>query len=45
MKKTYIRVALLILSAVFVVLGLYRGETAEILRKAVMICLQCIGIG
>ncbi|MBQ9341114.1 MAG: hypothetical protein IJK13_00735 [Lachnospiraceae bacterium] len=45
MKKTYIRVALIILSVALIVTGLYRGETAEILRKAVMICLQCIGIG
>ncbi|MCR5374268.1 MAG: hypothetical protein K6E39_02725 [Lachnospiraceae bacterium] len=45
MKKSYIRAALLVVSAALIILGIYRGETAEILRKAVMICLQCIGIG
>jgi hypothetical protein len=31
--------------AALVVLGLFRGEASEVLKKAVMICLECIGIG
>ena len=27
------------------VLGAYNGQLADIYRKAVMICLECIGIG
>lgn len=42
------RYAQLGLGAVFLVvltLGLWRGEADDVLRKAIMICLECIGIG
>jgi hypothetical protein len=26
-------------------LGIWRGELNEIMRKAVVVCLECIGIG
>ena len=28
-----------------VVLGVWRGEAETVLQKAVMICMECIGIG
>lgn len=31
--------------AVFMIVGIYRGELAIVLRKAITICLECIGIG
>ncbi|QOX62945.1 thioredoxin [Anoxybacterium hadale] len=31
--------------AVFMITGIYRGEIAVVLRKAINICLECIGIG
>ena len=30
---------------IFLVLGAFDGQFTEIYRKAVMICLECIGIG
>ena len=34
-----------VLGAVFLVLGALSDQFMEIYRKAVMICLECIGIG
>ncbi|MCR5503261.1 MAG: hypothetical protein K6F53_09645 [Lachnospiraceae bacterium] len=39
------RVALLILSVAMIAAGLYRNDFREVLSKAVMICMECIGIG
>lgn len=33
------------LGMLFLLIGIYRGQLEEIYRKAVMICLECIGIG
>lgn len=44
-KKHYITVALLVISVIFIVLGVIREEHLEVLGKAVRICLECIGIG
>lgn len=35
----------LLLGCAFVVLGIYRGEQDTVLRKATLICMECIGIG
>ena len=41
----FLRAIVFALGAVFLVLGIWRGEPAEVMRKAVVICLECIGIG
>lgn len=42
---SYFSRVILILSAAGIGYGIMRGEQAEVLKKAVAVCLQCIGIG
>lgn len=44
-KRQALSIALLLLGLAFVVIGVSRGEAAEVLTKAVRICMECIGIG
>ena len=44
-KKSIIAVSVIVLGIAFLVFGIYRGEVDVVLRKAVNICLECIGIG
>jgi hypothetical protein len=37
--------ALLILSCLMIAVGITNGEMAVVLKKAVNVCLECIGIG
>ena len=36
---------LLLAGLAFLGIGVFRGETVEVMRKATMICLECIGLG
>ena len=40
-----IRVALIVVSAILIALGIFRGEALEVLAKGVRVCLECMGIG
>lgn len=44
-KRILLRTGIGVLGAVFVAVGIFREETAEVFDKAVRICLECIGIG
>ena len=37
--------AALVLAAVLIVVGVYRGEVQTVVQKAVNICFECIGLG
>lgn len=41
-KKAF---AVLVAAAVFIGIGVYRGEVSTVMTKAIAICLECIGIG
>lgn len=44
-ERTALRLGVLALAVVLIGIGLARQEQAEVLQKAVRICLECIGIG
>ena len=39
------RLLLLLIGLVCVGIGIFRGEAMEVMRKATMICFECIGLG
>ncbi|MBQ4086143.1 MAG: hypothetical protein IJC54_06195 [Clostridia bacterium] len=45
MKKATPAIVFMALGAAAMLLGAYRGEIETVLRKAVMLCLECVGIG
>lgn len=44
-KKAYVLAGLLVLAVVLIVTGVALGQPAQVLNKAVNICLECVGIG
>ena len=41
----HLQLAIIALGVVLLVIGIQRGELSLILRKAINICFECIGIG
>lgn len=44
-SKNYTGLLLLLIGLLFLLFGIWRKELADIWRKAVQICMECIGIG
>ncbi len=44
-RKNRIALLLIVLGIAFCFIGAYRGEIETVFRKAVNICMECIGLG
>lgn len=44
-NNRWVPIALMVAGLALLALGFWRGEADTILKKAVRICLECIGIG
>ena len=43
--EDFIRFGILIVSVLLITSGIYRNEVKTVFKKAINICLECIGIG
>lgn len=44
-KRSIISLAIAAVGLAFIVIGAVRGEASAVMQKAVMICMECIGLG
>ena len=44
-KRIVVQAALLIAGVAMLCFGIWRGEAAVVLSKAIKLCLECVGIG
>lgn len=45
LRRNRIAIAVFLFGAAFVAIGIWRGEVETVFRKAVNICMECIGLG
>ena len=45
MKRRIAAIGCITISLAMMAYGAYRGEAAAVLKKAIVLCLECIGIG
>ncbi len=44
-KLNLVRILLISAAAALILIGIARGDVTEVLKKAIGICFECIGIG
>ena len=44
-RHEFVTGAVILVAIVLIIAGIYIGEPADVLQKAVNICLECIGVG
>ncbi len=44
-KRSIVSLAIAAVGLTFIVIGVVRGEAGAVMQKAVMICMECIGLG
>lgn len=44
-NEIFIKYSILIMGILFIFTGIYRDEVRIVFKKAINICLECIGIG
>ncbi len=44
-KTIVFRCTVLLFAIAFIIIGLINGEHMDVMRKAIRVCLECIGIG
>ena len=45
LRQNRLALAIMVLGAVLTAVGVWRGEAETVFRKAVNICMECIGLG
>lgn len=45
LRREYVTGAVILAAIVLIIAGIYTGEPADVMQKAVNICLECIGVG
>lgn len=45
LRRNWPALTLVALGLIFTAIGVWRGEVAVVLRKAIFICMECIGLG
>ncbi len=44
-RKNIIALVIIAVSLLFIAIGVWRGELDVVFRKAVNVCMECIGLG
>jgi uncharacterized protein (DUF1501 family) len=44
-RRSLVQVSALILALAFIIAGVAAGDAGQVFKKAIVVCLECIGIG